>query len=131
MRRNGSASIKKGDVLLILIILVLAGGTFLYSRLGRQPGNRVQVAIDGKEYGSWSLDEDRIISIEERGFHNTLQIRDGKASMREADCPDKICVHHKPVCYGGESIICLPHKLVVSVEAGQDGEESSIDAVSK
>ena len=115
MRRNGSASIKKGDVLLILIILVLAGGTFLYSRLGRQPGNRVQVAIDGKEYGSWSLDEDRIISIEERGFHNTLQIRDGKASMREADCPDKICVQTGRVTLPDQPVVCLPHRVTARI----------------
>lgn len=132
MRRNGSASIKRGDLWLILIILLAAGAVFLITWSGRREGSRVIVTADGKEYGVWPLKEDRTIPIAIQGFHNTLVIRDGKASMEEADCPDKICVRHKPISYGGESIICLPHKLVVTVEAGEnDGKESPVDAISK
>ena len=42
-----------------------------------------------------------------------------------ADCPDQVCVRQGAVRYNGESIVCLPHKLVVSVEGGQG---SGIDA---
>ena len=132
MRRNGSASIKRGDLWLILIILLVAGAVFLITWSGRREGSRVIVTAEGKDYGSWPLSEDRTIPIVIQDYHNTLVIRDGEAFMQEADCPDKICVHHKPVSYGGESIICLPHKLVVTVEAGEgDGKESPVDAISK
>ena len=39
--------------------------------------------------------------------------------MEEADCPDRLCVRQGAVSRVGESIICLPHELVVTVE----GEE--------
>ena len=47
---------------------------------------------------------------------NTLVINGGKASIVSADCPDKLCVHQQEISKAGESIICLPHKLVVRIE---------------
>ncbi len=132
MRRNGLALIKRGDVILILAIVVLAAGAMLFARLGRQEGRSILVTIDGREYGRWPLDEDQMINITENGFHNRVEIRQGKAFMAQADCPDKICVRHKPICYAGESVICLPHKLVVMVEEGNDGgEKNPVDAISR
>ena len=57
-----------------------------------------------------------------------IQIKDGEASMIEADCPDQICVHEKAISADGESIICLPNKIVVEVESDK---ESELDAVMK
>ncbi len=54
-------------------------------------------------------------------WYNVLLIKDGQASMTEADCPDLICVHHKPVSREGETIVCLPHKLVVEVTGKDSG----------
>ena len=44
-----------------------------------------------------------------------IEIKDGEVSVKEADCPDKICVNHKKISNVGESIICLPHKLVIEI----------------
>jgi len=52
-------------------------------------------------------------------------IRDGKADMKEADCPDKLCVHQKAISAENESIVCLPNRVVVTVtnskKEGMDG----------
>ena len=53
-------------------------------------------------------------------------IKDGKAWVKEADCPDKICAKHRPISRSGESIICLPHKLVITVV--NEKETDGIDA---
>ena len=132
MRRSGSALIKKGDLILIFTILILAAAFLLFTKFSRQEGGCFVVTIEGREYGRWSLDKDQTINISENGFHNRLQVSRGKVEMTEADCPDKICVHHKPAAYEGETIICLPHKLVVTVEAGGGREkENPVDAISK
>lgn len=47
--------------------------------------------------------------------YNLLCISDGKIRMESADCKDQICVHHKPISGIHESIICLPHKLVIEI----------------
>ena len=46
--------------------------------------------------------------------------------MEEADCPDLLCVHQKAISKEGESIICLPNKVVVTIRGG---EETELDAV--
>ena len=79
--------------------------------------------VDGKEYGRYQLSSEQEIQINET---NVLEIRDGKAKMKSADCPDQICVHQKAISRNGESIICLPNKIVLKIV---DGEEAELDAV--
>lgn len=60
--------------------------------------------------------------------YNLLCIAGGKVWMEEADCRDQICVHHKPVSGSRESIICLPHKLVIEM-TGASPDDTQEDAV--
>ena len=73
----------------------------------------------------YSLGEDQEISI--NGGTNTLVIKNNRAKMKEADCPDQLCVNQKAISKNNESIICLPNKVVVEVESS---ENSEFDAVS-
>lgn len=121
---------KKNDVLLIvgLLILALIGWGFVLFVQGATTQNAiVVVTIDGKEYGRFPLDTDMKEHIElEDGSYNVLEIHDGKADITAASCPDKICVNHNRVSRKNESIVCLPNKVVVTIE---NGEESDIDAI--
>lgn len=54
--------------------------------------------------------------------YNLLAISGDRVWMEAADCRDQVCVHHVPVSTGGESIICLPHRLVVEILDDADGE---------
>ena len=53
-------------------------------------------------------------------------IQNGQAKMEWADCPDQLCVHQKAISRTGESIICLPNQVVVSV---QGSKESELDGI--
>ena len=86
----------------------------------------VAIKVDGATEGTYVLTEDRRIEINHGT--NILEIKDGEDSMIEADCPDQICVHEKAISADGESIICLPNKIVVEVESDK---ESELDAVMK
>ncbi len=120
---------KKNDVIMIAVIVVIALGAFaginLYGEHNTKDAQAV-VTIDGKEYGSYPLAEDTIVKIEsENGGFNLLVIEDGAASVEEASCPDKICVRHKPIDKTGETLVCLPNKVVVEIE---NGEAAEVDA---
>ena len=115
---------KKNDVVLAIIILVIAGvGLFLYKGVNRQAAGFVTVTVDGEVYGTYSLEKEREIPINDT---NHLVIRSGYADMTEADCPDQICVNQKTISKNGESIICLPNKIIVEVVGGKD---AALDAV--
>ena len=98
---------------------------FLHNLLGAKGANCVVVKVDGKIEGTYSLGEDQEISI--NGGTNTLVIKNNRAKMKEADCPDQLCVNQKAISKNNESIICLPNKVVVEVESS---ENSEFDAVS-
>ncbi len=107
-----------GAVLGLAVIWLLIR-TFFWN----EKGERVQVTVDGEIYGEYSLNEDKTIKINET---NVLRIRDGSAKMTEADCPDQICVHQRKISKDGETIICLPNKVVVTVCSG---ETSHLDGI--
>lgn len=63
----------------------------------------------------WYEERDAVPPVPEGMSYNLFSVSDGSVRMEVADCPDQICVHHIPIKGGGESIICLPHKLVVEI----------------
>lgn len=60
--------------------------------------------------------------LSEGNGYNLLAVSGERVWMEAADCRDQICVHHIPITGGGESIICLPHKLAVEIIGKADGE---------
>lgn len=115
---------KRNDFWLIGIVLILAISMMAYHFLKEPLGEAdVIITIDGRAYGTYDLFANQTIDID--GM-NTLVIRDGEADMQEADCPDKLCIHQKAISRDGESIICLPNRIVVTIEGGG---ESELDAV--
>ena len=118
---------RKKDFILITIIIVIAVvSSLLIAFVQRDAGAAVRITIDGVLYGEYSLSEEQSISIDEELGHNRLVIEDGSAYMAGADCPDKYCMDYKPIAKGGETIICLPHKLVVEVTGIRDAQQPDV-----
>lgn len=132
--------VNKKDIILIISLLIIAAFLFFVIRVLSDPGTSVIVRIDGNDIASYPLDKDTTVifsngkaidpsdesfdpdSLKRKNLsdYNMLQIVNGEASVIEADCPDKICVHHNPISNDGESIICLPHKFSVHIQ--EEGE---------
>lgn len=111
---------KRNDFLLaagvILTAAVILSCQFVR---GNNSGAKVIVSVDGDVYGTYSLKEDQSIEI---GNTNRIRIKNGTVMMEKADCPDQICVKHRPVSRVGDSIICLPNKVVISIEGKKQSE---------
>ena len=73
----------------------------------------------GEEYGTYSLSEDQTIEINDT---NVCEIQNGEVNMKEADCPDQLCIHQGPIHIQGETIVCLPNRVVLEI-TGIDTEE--------
>lgn len=58
----------------------------------------------------------------DRKEYNVFVCKDGKVQMLQSSCPDQICVHHTEIAKTGESIICLPHKLVIEISGAEENE---------
>lgn len=114
---------KKKDLLLIVLLLcgALAGLLATRSHM-KEEGAQVVITLDGEIYGTYPLNEDQVIEIRQDSGYNKVVISDGTADVTEADCPDKICADHEVIRFNHETIVCLPHKLVVEIKGGEDSE---------
>jgi hypothetical protein len=118
-------------VVLVTVIILLAAvcAFFLYGNaafgIARDSSASVTVTVDGAAYGVYPLAEDQEIRIESETGYNILEIKDGSISVTEADCENQICVHTMAVSFDGGQIVCLPHRVVITIGGGK---ESGIDA---
>ncbi len=120
---------KKADFILIGAVAVVVAILILCLYVFNSgSGDFVQIEVDGVVTDTLPLSEDTVREIKTDNGTNTLVISDGSAVMTQADCPDGICANHKPINKTGESIICLPHKVVVTV-MNDKSNDNDIDAV--
>ena len=113
---------KKGDFLIIGIVLVLIAVSFLPVFLPKNEGNAVTVTVAGKTVLITSLDRDFEQEIVTEYGTNTLVIKDGYADIISADCHGNDCVYQKKISKNGETIVCLPHKMVVQITSQKESE---------
>lgn len=122
--------IGKNDLIMIGVLVVcgllIAGALFLT----KKDGNEVVVSVDGEVVASFPLDKD--IEYEIQGYEsdsctNKLVIKDGEAYMAEANCPDHLCMGMGKISQVGQSIICLPNRVVVEITG--DDKESEYDVI--
>ncbi len=108
----------RNDIILAAVLLLIAAASFLWWHFSRAEGAEVAVKINGVQTAAYALNEDREVVItggDEDEYRNVMVIRDGKVSVSEANCPDSICVKTRAASRAGETIVCLPHKLVIEV----------------
>ena len=115
---------KTKELLLLFLLFLLCGALFAIRHFTASSKNSIKITVCGREQGIYDLSCDQIIRI---GETNVCEIRDGQVRMIEADCPDQLCVDMKAISAEGETIVCLPHKVVVEVISSD--EESEFDAI--
>ncbi len=59
---------------------------------------------------------------------NIVEFIDEKVGMYEADCPDKICYSPEYILRPGETIVCLPNRVVIEVK-GESPDENDADII--
>ena len=109
----------RNDILLLSIILAAALFGVLMIFFLREDGKSLTVSVDGKFFGQYSLSEDTTVEIAsgERGDkRNILVISNGKAYVSDADCPNHDCVRVRAISNEGETIICVPNRVVISID---------------
>ncbi|MGL4791120.1 MAG: NusG domain II-containing protein [Anaerotignaceae bacterium] len=120
---------KKWDIIIILVALIMAGGLYFSGILRpSQLGATAIIYVDGEIERKLNLIEEKTITIETDEGYNIIEVKDGVISVTDADCNDKICVNHKAINLVNENITCLPHKMVIEI---QGTNESEVDAIAQ
>lgn len=118
---------RKNDIIVIGVIIALTALIFFLINCFSSNGNKVIIEQDAKQIATLDINENQEYNIYDKDGNicNTVIISGGQASMKYANCKDKICVNHSKISKNNESIICLPNKVIVTVvsDKGSDVDE--------
>lgn len=113
---NRQAARRRNDWYLVGAILFVGVGLLVVLLLTQKKGTTAMVSLNGNVILEQSLEQDCQIPIQTERGYNLFQVQDGMATVAEADCRAQICVNHTAVSKKGESIVCLPHGLVIEIQ---------------
>ena len=138
------AFIRKADIVLLIVLLALglaASAVLALQGGSSDSGTKVVIKSGGSVYATYPLSENKTLVVPapqkagtntttdknaKRDLYNVVTIDNGSVSVSEASCKNQVCVRHGSISHPGESIVCLPNRLIVSIEGGEGGGYDSI-----
>ena len=123
------------DALVVLVVLALAAALavrpFLAARAPQSGALTVVVSADGQEIDRFApadlLDAPRTYSY--NGVTLTVAAEDGNGlRVSSSDCPTQDCVRTGTISRSGQSIVCLPARIVIQLIGGA-ADSSGVDIV--
>ncbi len=123
---------KKGDIIIIIAIAVLAIGGWAMTHLVSNSTQALSVVVksEGKVLNQLQIDATTSASytVENKYGSNVIWIREGSVEMHEASCKNQLCVNVGHISLPGQSIVCLPNRVVIEIK----GENTDgVDAISQ
>jgi len=111
----------KKDILIFIILAVflsvLFGGVlYIYNK----KGDDAYIYSDGELIKIMPLNTNDEFLYEYDGHYNIIIVENGYIYVKESDCDDKVCIIKGKINKVGDSIICLPHKLVITIKGEGD-----------
>lgn len=119
--------IKKADIILFLIIVVLGLAVSYWSIADSSQGDTVLISLDGELFGTYSLSENKEIDV---NGTNTVVIEDGTVYMKDSTCKNHVCIDTGKISETKDTIVCLPNKIVVTIESNSKAG-GDVDVISR
>ena len=118
----------KRDIMLIATLIIVCAAVFLIINfVVKKDGITAAVKVDGNIVYMHPLDKNASVTVEGyQGGSNTVVIENGTVYMKDADCPDKLCEKTGKISKNGETIVCLPHRVVVEIQGGEGNVDSLV-----
>lgn len=102
------------DLLIVTAVLVVAVFLF-FAFSGSDIGTKAVVLVENEEVYVLSLTQNAEKLIKTDYGYNKVIVLNGTCYVDDADCRDGICVNRGKISKVRESIVCLPHKLIVEI----------------
>lgn len=132
--------IRKGDIIIVLLLMIssfLPLGLFSYKQAHADDIHlQAIVQVDGETLKVFNLKDDGKTEsyLYHDGYgHENLIVRTGTSvEIQEASCRDQLCVRMNPIRKVGDTILCLPHRVLVEVvsDGPVDNQTDGIDIIS-
>ena len=113
--------VKTKTLLLLLVPLLLLSAALSIWLLARPAQGKIaNLYVDGvcvRSIDLTAVTEPSSFPLETPWGTNTISLEPGRIRVSEADCPDGVCVETGWVSESAMPIVCLPHRLVIQLEA--------------
>ena len=103
---------KRGDIIIPATVLLVAAILGLSLFVFSSSGEKVIIKQDNTVLYELSIFENKKVEL----AGNTVEIKNGKVDVIAASCKNQICVKHKKIEKKGESIVCLPNKVIIEIK---------------
>ena len=114
---------KTGKYRLDLIVITAAVAfsllLLLATTLFREEGAVAVVEIDGVTAGEYNLMFNGVYPL--NGGTNVLVVENGVAYLNYSNCPDHTCEKTGKIRYVGQTIVCLPNRVSITIRGGGEG----------
>lgn len=111
-------------IIIFAAVIAVCAAVWLWHKSRAPEGVAVaRVELDGKvirEIDLTTVTEPYEFTVEAENGSNTVRVEPGRIAVTEADCPDKVCVKTGYIENSAVPIVCLPHRLAITV-SGRDG----------
>lgn len=108
--------VKKGDIILSVGCIFAAVLLLVLAFIFKADGKTAVITVDSEVFGQYKLSDEQDIVIKTEHGENMVQISNGKITVTSANCPDHYCVDHVAIDSVGETIVCLPHRVVIEIK---------------
>lgn len=116
------------DCVAILLVLFVAVSVFVISGMGDFTARYCVIEINGSEWARYdlaALSEEKIIEIENEYGANTIVVDREGVRVVSSDCPDGLEVKSGKITSSGQSLVCLPHRLVIRLEGKENADATA------
>ncbi|SJZ76554.1 hypothetical protein SAMN02745116_01362 [Pilibacter termitis] len=123
--------IKTWDIIILTCLLLASFTPWVITSIQHQNNSKVtyvaELRANNKKIRTFDLSKNTTFEYKDKdGDYNKIVVKDGKIRIVEANCADQICVRRGWISQGGQTIVCLPHKLVIEVIASDGNQEGSV-----
>ena len=116
--------------LTVVVLAVVCALAFWGGNAGGDDALTAVISVDGAESERIPLvglaDTER--TVESNGYTLHLVLSADGVEMTTSDCPTQECVHTGKITRSGQSIVCLPARVIVTLEGGA-AADGGVDAV--
>ena len=117
--------IKKMDIVIIAVLILLSFTPhliFFKTSQKSSKNNYAIIKVDGKIHKKIDLSKvkkSEKVNLNLPNGKNTLLVENNSIVMDSANCNDALCVKQGNISKVGQTIICLPHKLIIEIKGDE------------
>ena len=122
---------KPFDFILIVSLMLASFSPLLFFFFFFTTGQIAQLRVNNKRIKEFDLSKDQVFTYFDKldGDQNKITVRDGKIAIIDANCTDQICVRKGFISKTGQTIVCLPHRLVIEIMPTNEKQTEDKDRI--